>query len=277
MNMNQREDRFIKTVKDFYKKQGRHDLPWRKTKDPYRILVSEIMLQQTQVERVIPKYKDFIKKWPTAAELAKASLGGVLKEWQGLGYNRRAKMLYQTAKAVAGTCQSTCQQKFPQSNDELKELPGIGPYTAGAVMAFAYNKPMPIIETNIRTAFLHHFFKNQSDVDDTAIMRLVERTLDQKNPREWYWALMDYGTHLKKEFGNPNKKSKHYAKQSKFAGSDRQIRGAIVRALSRGQASKAKLRKDLIAFDTKRVEAQMQKLLAEGMVIKKGRSFSLPE
>ena len=273
MNMNQREDRFIKTVKDFYKKQGRHDLPWRKTKDPYRILVSEIMLQQTQVERVIPKYKDFIKKWPTAAELAKASLGGVLKEWQGLGYNRRAKLLHQCAYTIINDSKG----RWPKEYDELKRLPGIGPYTAGAVMAFAYNKPVPIIETNIRTVFLHHFFKNKSDVDDVAVMRLVERTLDQKNPREWYWALMDYGTHLKKEFGNPNKKSKHYAKQSKFAGSDRQIRGAIVRALSRGQASKAKLRKDLIAFDTKRVEAQMQKLLAEGMVIKKGRSFSLPE
>ena len=145
---------FRKIVLCHYKKHGRHHLPWRKTKNPYRILVSEIMLQQTPVDRVLPKYQEFLKQFPSIKKLAAASLGDVLRAWQGLGYNRRAKYLHQCAAVIIYDNGGI----WPRTVNELQALPGIGPYTAGAVMAFAYNQPIPIIETNIRTVYLHHFF-----------------------------------------------------------------------------------------------------------------------
>jgi len=272
--MTKREKLFIQTVKDFYKENGRHTLPWRKTKNPYRILVSEIMLQQTQVDRVLPKYKAFLKEFPSFKILSDASLGGVLQQWQGLGYNRRAKMLHQCAKEIIGTYHGI----YPSIYQESLELPGVGPYTAGAVQAFAFNKPVTIIETNIRTVYIHHFFNDDTDVTDTEILRYVEATLDRENPREWYWALMDYGSFLKKEHGSLNSKSKHYAKQSKFIGSDRQIRGAIVRMLAEGEhpQSRALMLKTLSQFEDIRIDAQLEKLLKEGMVTKTKQSYHLP-
>lgn len=231
------------------------------------------MLQQTQVERVVPKYKAFLKRWPTVKKLSQASLGEVLTEWQGLGYNRRAKMLWECAKTVY----SERNGKFPNSYEELKNLPGIGPYTAGAVMAFAYNQPVPIIETNIRTVYLHHFFKNKAEVADKEIIRLIVRTLDQGSSREWYWALMDYGSYLKKEHRNVNQRSKSYVKQSKFAGSDRQIRGAIIRVLASGKVSENDLVTTLHEFDSKRVKAQLGKLVDEEMVLKNRNAVRLPD
>ncbi|MBX2866657.1 A/G-specific adenine glycosylase [Candidatus Kaiserbacteria bacterium] len=260
--MTKKEQQFVRTVRAFYKKSGRHTLPWRKTKNPYRILVSEIMLQQTQVERVLPKYKEFLKVFPTMRELKEASLGDVLRTWQGLGYNRRAQMLHECAKI--------CRGALPKTYEELVTLPGIGSYTAGAVMAFAHNVPVPVIETNIRTVYLHHFFENKKNVSDSAILEKVEKTLDTKNPREWYWALMDYGAFLKKKHGNTNVRSRHYTKQSRFKGSDREIRGAIVRTLAGGKSIKE------LSFDTKRVEEQLEKLVREGMIVKVGKGYRLP-
>lgn len=266
------EQQFIKIVYDYYQTNGRHSLPWRKTTDPYRILVSEIMLQQTQVDRVLPKYQAFLKTFPTVHKLAVAPLGSVLKAWQGLGYNRRAKYLHQCVQTLV----TERGGKFPLTYDELKQLPGIGPYTAGAVMAFAYNQPVPIIETNIRTVFLHHFFNNETDVREAAIVQLVAETLDTKQPRRWYAALMDYGAYLKKEHGNPNSRSQSYAKQSTFAGSDRQIRGAILRSVSDTALTRRSLHTQLSAFDPLRIDAQLERLLAEGMVVKVGQRFLLP-
>lgn len=265
--MTQKEREFVKTVRGFYRRHGRHSLPWRHTHDPYRILVSETMLQQTQVERVIPKYEAFIKKFPSERALARVSLGDVLRLWQGLGYNRRARMLHEAAKQTKSV--------FPNTFEELQKLPGVGRYTAGAVMAFAYNKPIVMIETNIRSVYLYHFFKNKDAVLDSDILRIIERTLDQKNPREWYAALMDYGAHLKKEIGNQNVRSHHYKKQSAFKGSNREVRGAILRTLALGNYSEKKLIA-MLEFDPLRTREQLAALVSEGLARKQGRTFRLP-
>lgn len=271
--MNTHERKFVRTVTEYYKLHGRHSLPWRTTKNPYKILVSEIMLQQTQVDRVIPKYTAFLHTFPTLNALADASLGEVLIQWQGLGYNRRAKMLHACAQIIV----TEYKGKFPKTLDVLLKLPGVGHYTAGAVMAFAYNTPVPIIETNIRSVFLHHFFKTATNVTDAELSQLTERFLDRGNPREWYYALMDYGSFIKKEFGNPNSKSSHYVKQSAFEGSDRQIRGAVVRLLGvTGGLTRVKLLIELLQYEDIRVDAQVEKLLAEGLIVSRNRRLLLP-
>ena len=210
-----------------YFSKNKRDLPWRKTTDPYSILVSEIMLQQTQVSTVVPKYQAFIAKFPDFRSLASASFSEVLRAWKGLGYNRRALMLQKLAVDVT----ERYDGKLPSSIENLMKLPGIGKATASSILAFAFNKPVVFIETNIRTVFIHHFFKNRKEVKDEEIVPLVEKTLDRKNPRKWYSALMDYGSYLKKEYTNPSRKSKHYIKQKPFEGSDRQIRGLILELL----------------------------------------------
>lgn len=257
------QKKFKELVWSFYKKEAR-DLPWRKTKNPYRIWVSEIMLQQTQVVRVLPKYKAFLKQFPNIKTLAQAPLSKVLIAWQGLGYNRRAKLLHLGAKYI----QMECQGVFPKEN--LEKVPGIGPYTAGAIQAFAFNTAVPIIETNIRTVYLRHFFKDTKNVSDKDIFPYIEKTLDEENPREWYWALMDYGAHLKRSGVRINNKSKHYAKQSNFRGSDREVRGAIVRALIEKKSLTT-----LFPKRRKQVEVQLKKLLKEGLIEKKGSGYVL--
>ncbi len=218
------------------------DLPWRRTHDAYHILVSEVMLQQTQVDRVVPFYKNFLKKFPTVHALARAPLPDVLKAWQGLGYNRRGKLLQETARAIV----KEYGRKFPADASQLEALPGIGPYTARAVLAFAFNQPVVFIETNIRTVYLHHFFKNRSKVSDREILPYMVGTLDRKNPRRWYSALMDYGADLKKSGVRLNTKSAHYTRQSKFEGSQRQLRGKILKmALENGKVDIKKLAKEM--------------------------------
>lgn len=249
---------FQKKIKDWYQQYGRHDLEWRKDLRPYSILVSELMLQQTQVDRVRPKYREFMNTFPKESYLAEADLGTVLKYWQGLGYNRRAKYLWEATKQVVEL------EYFPQSVEELKQLPGVGPYTAGAIAAFAYNKPIVLIETNVRTVFLHHFFPDEIGVDDTQLLPLIEQTLDKEHPREWYWALMDYGSHLKSTAGNANIRSKQYVRQSKFAGSKRQTRGAILRTLAKGARTKEEL--DIQFIDSNQYESAIEDLIKEGMI-----------
>lgn len=264
---------FQKKVWNYYQNNARKDLPWRRTSDPYCILVSEVMLQQTQVDRVIPKYQNFLKQFPTVRALAHAPLSVVLKEWQGLGYNRRAKMLHMAAKEIVQNHANV----FPSTLTELQKLPGIGSYTASAVMAFAHNVPVTMIETNIRTVYLHSFFKDANDVTDSEMLQLVAKTLDHERPREWYFALMDYGTYLKKEYGNPNSRSKHYTKQSKFTGSNRQIRGAVIRTLAaHSHLTRKKLHKVLSSFEEYRVDAQVERLIEEGMITRKGSRLFLP-
>ena len=272
--MTKKQQTFVSTVNDFYKQHGRHELPWRQTTDPYRILVSEIMLQQTQVARVISKYELFLKTFPTVTSLAKAPLGSVLQAWQGLGYNRRAKMLHECAKSIV----SDYKGVWPNDYHTLKSLPGIGAYTASALLAFAFYIATPLIETNVRTVYLHHFFTEKVVVDDSELMLIIESTLDTKNPRDWYYALMDYGSYLKQTVGNKNTQSKQYTKQSAFNGSDRQIRGAIIRSLGTqsGGLTILNLIKQNPDLDSNRFKKQLSKLLVEEMIQIKGVRYSLP-
>lgn len=271
--MTKKEQQFVETVWKFYAQHKRDHLPWRQTHDPYHILVSELMLQQTQVDRVIPKYEAFVKRWSTAAALAKAPLSEVLTMWQGLGYNRRAKYLHECAQAVVIQYDGV----FPAQESSLKELPGIGPYTASAICAFAYNQPVSLIETNVRQVFIYHFFKNREQVTDAEIMAKVEKTLPHDRARDWYAALMDYGTHLKKLHGNLARKSKHYVKQSTFKGSDRQVRGAILRALGdRSLTNKQlSLHPELIELDGTKIAPQLEKLLRDGLISEEGQLYRL--
>jgi A/G-specific adenine glycosylase len=217
---------FQQQIKRFYN-ENKRDMPWRDTVDPYCILVSEFMLQQTQTERVLLKYDPFITRFPDFQTLSRAGLKKVLAAWQGLGYNRRVINLKETAEEII----SRYSGKVPESTEELIQLPGIGKATAGAILAFVFNKPSVFIETNIRRVFIHFFFQDKKDIQDKEIMPLVEKTLDHENPRHWYYALMDYGTMLKKQGSNPNRKSAHYSRQAPFEGSNRQARGAILRHL----------------------------------------------
>jgi len=214
-------------VFSFYEKNGRHDMEWRHTSDPYRIIVSEIMLQQTQVSRVAQIYPEFINKFPDVKALADATESEVLVAWQGMGYNRRALNLQKLCRIII----EEFGGEFPRSPEELVKLPGIGPATSCSIAAFAYNSPVVFIETNIRRVVIHLFFRDEQGIDDSRIFPIVEVALPRKRSREWYWALMDLGTEMKKTIPNPNRKSKHYVKQSKFEGSNRQIRGNVLKKL----------------------------------------------
>ncbi|MFW5720406.1 MAG: A/G-specific adenine glycosylase [Candidatus Dojkabacteria bacterium] len=218
---------FSRKVWDFYSRHSRV-LPWRETDNPYHILVSEVMLQQTQIQRVLPKYAEWLQNFPDIQTLAEASLSDVLSAWSGLGYNRRAKALKETAGVIA----SRYGGEVPVRVEDLLKLPGIGPYTAGAVYTFSTNKPSVIIETNIRAVYLYHFFsKRRETVHDKEILPIIEHTLDGENPRHWYYALMDYGAWIKKTYGSLNARSKHCTQQTPFKGSRREIRGKVLKEL----------------------------------------------
>jgi len=219
---------FRKTILSYYAENGR-DLPWRHTTDPYRILVSEIMLQQTQVDRVVKKYPEFIQSFPTCHDLALAPLAEVLAVWRGMGYNRRAIALQE----CAGEIVRNHAGRVPEGIEELEQLPGIGAATARSIAVFAFNRPVVFIETNIRRVFIHYFFNGKTGIRDQDILPLVKEALDHQNPRVWYSALMDYGTMLKTKVENPNRRSAHYSRQTAFSGSDRQIRGALLARLIR--------------------------------------------
>lgn len=260
---------FKKTVGTFYSK-NRRDFLWRNTKDPYKILVSEIMLQQTQVSRVLLKYPQFIDAFPDFKELNKSSLAQVLKIWQGMGYNRRVLYL----KKIAEIVQNKYKGKLPNNPEILQTFPGIGKATACSIVVFSFDTPLSYIETNIRRVFIHHFFKNKTEVHDRNILPLVEQTLDRKNPREWYYALMDYGSYLSKVIVNPNRRSAHYAKPSQFNGSLRQIRGEILKTvLNNKSLNKNQLKKEVKA-DT-RFDKALEQLKNEGFISVKQEKVSI--
>lgn len=207
-----RQQQFGSAVWAYYRTHSRYDLPWRQPDatgqfNPYHILVSEVMLQQTQVSRVVPKYYDFIATFPDPKTLAEATLAEVLAVWSGLGYNRRAKFLWQSAVQL----HTEATDIFPHEVDALERLPGIGYNTAGAIAAYAFNKPVVFVETNIRTVIIHHFFADQTQVTDKQLVPILQAALEDlpkdQTPRTWYWALMDYGTHLKQTVGNRDRKS----------------------------------------------------------------------
>lgn len=265
---------FQSMILDFYRQEGR-SFPWRETRDPYAILVSELMLQQTQTERVVPKYLAWLEAFPTAADLAAAPFPQVLAAWSGLGYNRRA-----------GYLQSACRQVvqefggvFPSTAKELQRLKGVGAYTAGAVAAFAFNRPEVFIETNIRSVYLFFFYPDQEKVSDAQLMPLIQATVYHQDPRRWYYALMDYGAALKKSTANPNRRSHHYSRQSRFEGSLRQARGAIVRQLSLG-GNRPQALEDLAAgagIDLYRMQGAAESLVSEGMIMQRGNLYCINE
>lgn len=265
---------FQETVWQHYAANGRHDLPWRQPEadgsfDPYKIFVSEMMLQQTQVPRVAPKYRQFLQAFPDVVSLSQASLGDVLRVWSGLGYNRRAKFLWEAAR----TAVREYDGKLPKTREQLVRLPGIGPNTAGAILAYAFNRPEIFIETNIRTVFIHHFFAEAEGVPDKDIKTVVAATMpDENNYREWYWALMDYGTHVKQTAGNASQRSKHFTRQSKFEGSRRQIRGKVLRLLAERPHSKPQLVKQM---PDERLLAVVDDLQKEGFIAEVNGVFTL--
>ena len=258
------DSQFLATLWQYYDLHGRHELPWRMaevdgTYDPYKILVSELMLQQTQVARVVPKFAAFLEQFPNTKQLAAASLSEVLTAWSGLGYNRRAKFLHQAAQRIEDECLGI----FPTDYTELIKLPGVGANTAGAIMAYAFNQPIVYIETNIRTVYIHHYFSDGQAIHDDQLRPVIERTLDTDNPRAFYWALMDYGSWLKQQIGNLNKLSVHYTKQSPFAGSLREIRGKVIRLLTARPHSLQEL--EAIIMDA-RLASVLAALTVEGLI-----------
>jgi len=248
-------------IYDIYAQYGR-SLPWRHTEDPYHVLVSEIMLQQTQVHRVIVKYHEFLARFPTLNDLATATLRDVLAVWIGLGYNRRGAALYQAAQIIVDQHEG----KVPQDSHALVDLPGIGANTVGSIQAFAFNMPSVFIETNIRSVFLHTWFRDEDNIHDRLLIPIIQQTLDAQNARVWYYALMDYGALLKKYIVNPSRKSKHYSRQSKFEGSDRQIRGIIIRQLTLHPILTWQEIMSYVQDSEERVQKIMQQLLDEELV-----------
>jgi len=245
------------------------DMPWREDTRPYYVMVSEIMLQQTQVDRVIPKFNAFIERFPTVEILAKASLGEVLQMWSGLGYNRRAKFLHEAAIKIMGEYSGT----FPDTPQGLISLPGIGVNTAGAILAYSFNTPSIFIETNIRTVYFYNFFLEHEEVSDTELRAVVEATIDTEHPREWYWAMMDYGSYLKRQGIGQNNKSRHYKKQSPLKGSVREVRGQILKLLTTADFDELELRTELVADE--RFEPALMSLEKEGLISKTNQTFHL--
>lgn len=211
------------------------DFPWRHTRDPYLILLSEVMLQQTQATRVVAYFERWAVDFPTLEALAAAPLEAVLRAWQGLGYNRRAvalKRLAEQLSAEAAAC--GCDARLPSETEALVALPGIGPATAAGVRAFGFGEVSTYLETNVRTVVLHELFPDAEGVPDSAIRPLVESAAHAAqeagiDPRTWNWALLDYGAWLKSTHPNPSRRSAHHTRQSKFEGSRRQKRARLLR------------------------------------------------
>ncbi len=262
--INTTKPELLSTLNDHYAKHGRHDLPWRipekdGTFDPYKIWVSEKMLQQTQVNRVVEKYRNFLQIFPTLRVLADAPTSAVVTAWLGLGYNRRALYMSQTAKII----QTQYGGKFPISPMDLQQFPGIGGNTAAAVVVYAYNHPFVFIETNIRTVFIHHFFQDSGQVRDSEIAYVVGECIDHENPRRWYWSVMDYGTFLKKSGKNSLSKSSAHKKQPSFIGSKRQLRGKVLKHLVGGSLMYGVLMEHL---SDERSSLVVKELQREGLV-----------
>jgi A/G-specific adenine glycosylase len=255
---------FLVRLQEFYA-ENKRDMPWREPEenglfDPYKILVSEFMLQQTQTGRVRQKYLDFTARFPRLEDLAHAPFDEVLELWSGLGYNRRARYLYDAARGLEA-------KTFPQKIDELTAHKGIGHNSAAAILTYAYDQRHAFIETNVRTVFIYEFFANHDEkVSDKLIEVLLRECVSQvESPRDFYWALMDYGNWLKKQGVRNIAQSTHYRKQSKFEGSLRQLRGEVLR--------RAQKKQRLVDIQTEltdeRLEQVVASLCAEGLIEQK--------
>jgi A/G-specific adenine glycosylase len=266
---------FIQKIESFYTLNKRA-FSWRYVEDPYLVAVSEIMLQQTQTYRVEPKYKAFINHFPHFEALANAAHHDLLLHWQGLGYNRRALYLQQLAQWVSNHYGG----QLPKDSVLLQTQKGIGYATANSICAFAFNMPTIFIETNIRAVFLHEFFNGKTDIHDKQIMPLVATTVNQTDPRSWYYALMDYGVFLKATVTNPSTRSIHHQKQSRFEGSIRQIRGNIItlllahKILSK-EALNNLLYKQLKENQIAKIDSTLEKMIVEKLIKKENDHYFL--
>lgn len=253
----------FRTIIYSYYKQHRRSFPFREKITPYNVLVSEIMLQQTQTGRVSEKFLTFIEKFPSFLVLSKAPLEDVLKAWQGLGYNRRAIAL----KKISDIVINEYNGNLPNSIEILKSFPQIGHNTASSIATFAFNKSTIFIETNIRRVYIYFFFRSKDDITDKEIFPIVEKTMDKTNPREWYYALMDYGVMLKKSHPDLNKRSAHYRKQASFKGSNRQIRGKVLKMLISGKSFNiSEIEKQLKTVDNKKLKTILSQLEKEEFI-----------
>jgi A/G-specific adenine glycosylase len=255
---------FQRLVLGYYAQSAR-DFAWRRTRDPYRILVSEIMLQQTQTSRVEQRYPLFLKRFPTLESLATASQSEVIRQWQGLGYYRRARNLHRAAIAICAEHQG----RFPKTSAALRELPGVGDYTAAAVATFAFGEVVPMVETNIRSVYLYAFFSDKSGVADTVIVPYIRKTIVKTRAREWFYALMDLGVELKRARPRINHASKHHTTQSPFEGSRRQVAAKVLRYVlgSTKEVSILQVTKDL-SCDPDLIVQAVERLIKEGMIIR---------
>ena len=323
---NDEKTAFRRAVYGFYRREGRHELAWRLTHDPYRILLSEIMLQQTQVSRVAVRYEEFLSLFPSLEALAAASLRDVLAAWSGLGYNRRARFLHELARVVVRDHGG----ELPRTVDALRELPGVGEYTASAIACIAFGTRVPVIETNIRRAIIYSFFAYDADPDmplfaaerpegesvdrpelsvddgarvagkngklsfpesrdefiprtvtaavhDREVREVAGQVLDRDYPREWNYALMDYGQALSRHVPNPNRHSAHYTRQSRFEGSRRQVRGALLKVLSGVADADEQTLVDETGFMHARVHSVLMDLAREGFVAHLGKESHAPD
>jgi len=260
---------FKETVLSNYRQQGRK-FPWHFA-EPWGVMVSEFMLQQTRAERVIPYWENWMKIWPRPKDLAAASMETALRAWSGLGYNRRCRYLKESAAIIARDNNG----RVPETPQALLPLPGIGPYMSAAIACFAYNYPVVFIETNIRSAVIHCFFSGRNDVRDSEIIPILEAALDCDDPRTWHYALMDYGAFLKKTTPNPSRRSAHYTMQSPFNGSFRQARGMVIKALvSMGQCSKEEL-KLASGLEEEKLYEVLEKLKKESFVAEDGGEYKI--
>lgn len=259
------------------------DLPWRDTHDPYAILLSEVMLQQTQVSRVMGRWEQWLDTFSTIADLASAPLPPVLELWQGMGYNRRALNLKRCAEEVVAMHDGV----VPSDKKALLGLPGIGPSTSAGVRVFAFRQPDMYLETNVRAVFIHELFPGRESVADKELVSLVEATCPQDaRVRAWYYALLDYGAYLKKTMPNPTRRSKHYTRQSKFEGSHRQKRAYLLRRVIDDALSTEDLARDLAQSErasgrqepsVEEVRAILDELEREGFVMRRGDAWLCAE
>lgn len=258
---------FQKFILSWYAK-NRRDLPWRNTRDPYKILVSEIMSQQTQISRVVPKYNLWLKRFPTVQDLATAKVSQVLIAWSGLGYNRRGLYLQKCAQEII----TKYNGKFPQTEKDLLRLPGIGEYTARAILCFAFNRQIVVIDTNIKKVIAVHFY-NGKVPEKNALETFAHKLLPKGRAYAWNQALMDYAAReLKKE-------KIAIPKQSAFKNSRRYYRGQIIKYLVTNSKATRKdfsqLFKETISNES--IEKILQGLISDKLIIQdKKNNFCLP-
>ena len=266
------------------------EMAWRNTRNPYRILVSEVMLQQTQVERVREKYAEFLKQFPSVHILAKAQLGDVIRAWSGLGYNRRAKYLHECVKEVL----LNHQGKFPNDMTTLMTLPGIGLSTAGALQAFAFGEDEPMIDTNIRRILTRTFFSPKMSrlrldmvgVSDKELYVFAKSLIPKGKGREWNYAMLDLGAtlctarHHSKlcplaKLHGPVSDFVYKKPQKKFANSDRFYRGRILSQLLISPHTSESLQ-EVLALEQGLLHLILTKLAKEHLIVVSKKSVTLP-